>query len=307
MVGDYTIAATAEPIEVRVGEPVTLTITITAAGFMENIFFQPLRYQPLLVNHFEVPSDRSLPQRTEKSKIYTQTIRPLSTNIEEVPPLSLAYFSPTSNAYVIAQSAPIPLKVLPAEQIGVFGLDSSAFQSRLRSVEEGIRQNYENPDMLENKRRPLLGWAPLALALPVLLLPPLIVGGFALVSLFGERKHHIQRTAKAARAYKVYRKNATHIIQGHQMKSSVYSELDHVLRAYLGDRLHLAPGALTFREVQTRLAETGADTDTLEQLGHLFGLCEAYRFTADYDGAANAKQIIHNASRIVKAVERTLK
>ena len=307
MVGDYTIAVTAEPASIRVGEPITLTITVTAGTFMENIFFQPLRYQPFLINRFEIPAERSLPQRSGKSKIYTQTIRPLSVTISNVPPIQLVYFSPTSNAYLTVQSAPIPLQVSPAETITAFGLGDTPHRSRLRAVKEGIRHNYENPDMLENQRLPFLGWAPLELVSALLLCPPLMIGGLALLSLFGEKKHHIHRTAKAARAYKIYRKNAAHIIRRHSMKSEVYRDLDAVLRAYLGDRLHLNPGALTFRDAETRLTGEGAKANTIAELRKLFMICEAYRFTHGFDGKANATQIIHDANRIVKTVERNLK
>lgn len=305
MVGDYTIVATAEPAAVREGEPVTLTITITAAEFVENIFFQPLRYQPLLVNRFEIPDERSLPKIDGKSKIYTQTIRPLSTTISNIPPIQLAYFSPTSNAYLTVQTAALPLEVSPAEDVAAYGMDGAPYRTRLRAVKEGIRQNYTNPDMLETRRPPLLGWAHPALVLPILLLPPLLVGGLWLVSLFGEKKHHIHRTAKAARAYKVYRKNAASIAHRHPMKRAIYSELDQVLRAYLGDRLHANPGALTFRDAAALLVT--ADAKTLEELEDLFVLCETYRFTAGFDEAADAKKIIHDANRIVKAIEGSLK
>lgn len=307
MLGDYTIDVQADPETVRVGEPVTLTITITAAGFMENIFFQPLRYQPLLVNRFEIPAERALPQRMGKSKIYTQTVRPLSTTISNVPPIQLAYFSPASNAYITARSAPIPLQVLPAEAVAVFGMDTTPYRSRLRTAKEGIRHNYETPDMLESRRRPLFGWAHPGLVFPILLLPPLVLAGLSLISLLGEKKHHIHRTAKATRAYKVYRKNAAHIIRSHHMKVEIYGDLDHVLRAYLGDRLHLVPGALTFRDAEKSLVGKGADTRTLEELKELFARCEAYRFTTDFNETAQAKKIIHDATRIVKAVERSLK
>jgi hypothetical protein len=274
---------------------------------MENIFFQPLRYQPFLANRFEIPAERSLPQRSGKSKIYTQTIRPLSTTISNVPPIQLAYFNPAANTYITIQSDPIPLRVSPAETIAAFGMDGAPYRSRLRSVKEGIRHNYENPDMLETRRLPLFGWAHPALVIIFLLLPPLVVAGLALASLFGEKKHHIHRTAKAARAYKVYRKNTAHIIHSHSMKSEVYGDLDQMLRAYLGDRLHLNPGALTFRDAEGLLAEAGADSQTLEELKNLFELCEAYRFTTDYNVTADAKQIVHDTNRIVKAVERNLK
>ena len=305
MVGDFTIAVEAEPTEVRVGEPVTLKITITAAQFMENIFFQPLRYQPLLINRFDIPEDRALPLREGKSKIYTQTIRPLSSQISQIPPLQLSFFQPASNAYITIESAPIRLSVSPAEQIGVFGGDS--MQHRLHTVEEGIRHNYENPDMLVSHRRPLLGWTHPVMAIALLLLPPFIGGGVLLATLFGEKKHHIHRTAKAARAYKIFRKNAAHITRGPSMKSEIYSELDRVLRVYLGDRLHLNPGALSFRDARIQLAAFGADTQTLEDLQALFTRCEAYRFTTAHNEPGNAKQILRNAIRIVKSIERKLK
>ena len=91
------------------------------------------------------------------------------------------------------------------------------------------------------------------------------------------------------------------------MKSELYNELDQVLRAYLGDRLHMNPGALSFRDAEQRLSDAGADSETLNELRHLFALCEAYRFTANYDEQGDAKQIIREATRIVKAVEGMLK
>lgn len=304
MVGDYSIEVTAEPTTVKVGEPITLTIQVTAQQFMENIFFPPLRYQPNLVNRFEIPSDRSLPKQEGKSKIYTQTIRPLSTTNTELPPIQLSFFNPASQSYQTVESATIPLSVSSADEIGVFG--GGIYQNRLRAVEDGIRHNFESPDMLSRKRGPLFGWAHPALVLLILLLPPALFGGISLVSLFGEKKHHIHRTAKAARAYKIFRKNALHI-HSHQMKSEIYSDLDEVLRAYLGDRLHLTPGALSYRDAKYKLIEAGASEETLKELKTLFALCEAYRFTTDYNEQGDARQIVKDANRIVKTVEKSLK
>ena len=304
MVGEYAIHVDAEPTTVHVGEPVTLTITVTASNYMESISLGPLRDQPLLADRFEIPSERSLPRLEGKSKIYTQTIRPLSTLSSEIPPLRLVHFSPAAETYVTAESLPIPLTVLPAEEIGFSG--AGTYPRSLHTVEGGIRHNYEKPDMLQNRRLLLFGTR-LAVALAILLIPPLTAGGISLFSLVGRRRHHIYRTAKAARAYKVFRKNAAHIVLSHSMKSEIYRDLDRVLRAYLGDRLHLTPGALSFRDAAVRLRESGTDSDTLAELQQLFELCEAYRFTRGYDEKADAKEIVRNAARIVKAVERKLK
>jgi hypothetical protein len=304
MVGEFGIEVTAEPSEVSVGEPVTLTITITSTGFAETIFFPSLRYQPMLVNRFEIPADRSLPVRSNKSKTYTQTIRPLSTDVDSIPPIQLAYFSPESNAYVSVKSSPIPLKVLPAEEIGIFGVN--IHQSRLQTAEGGIRHNHEGPELLEHSRTPLFGTRPF-IALALLLLPPLAMGVHALASIFGKKRHHIQRTAKAVRAYRVFRRNVAHIIHSHSRKSAIYGDLDPMLRAYLGDRLHLNPGALSFRDAKEQLAAAGAEPRTLEELERVFTLCEAYRFARCFDEKGDARTIVRNAVETVKAVERTLK
>lgn len=305
MVGEFTIAVLAEPLDVRVGEPVTLTVTVTAAGFMEAIDFPSLRYQPQLANRFEIPSERSLPARSGKSKTYTQTIRPLSTDIDAVPPLQLAYFSPASNRYVVAETAPIPLRVSPAGEIGVFG--ATSFQSRLRTAEGGIRQNRAGDRLLASGRPLLFGWAHPFAVFAVLLVPPLVVAACALAALFGEKRHHIRRTAKAARAYREFRRNIVHIAHHHRTKREIYGDLDEILRAYLGDRLHLNPGALAFREARERLSAAGVDAGILDRIGALFAVCEAYRFTAGFDGPADAKAIMRDAANVVAAVERRLK
>ncbi len=304
MVGRFSIEVTAEPTDVQVGEPITLTIKITAANRVETIFFEPLRYQPNLVNRFEIPSDRALPTIEGQHKIYTQTIRPLSTSSTEVPPLQLAYFDPSAGAYAVAESEAVALNVSPADEVGVFG--SAGYKSRLQAVNAGIRQNYENPDMLRTRRRPLFGWVHPAAAVPILLLPPVLFAAAALAALLGSKKHHIHRTAKAARAFKVFRRNAAQL-KTRRMKTEIYRGLDECLRAYLGDRLHLVPGALAFRDAAAALQKAGADSKDIQKLQQLFSVCEAYRFTSGYDQPADPRPIIAAAVETVRALERSLK
>lgn len=307
LVGQYSLAVHAEPTAVRVGEPITLTITVTAAQFMETILFPPLRYQPLLINRFEIPSERSIPQLSGKAKIYTQTIRPLSTDLTEIPPIELHFFNPESGQYEVAKSSAIPLTVSPSEAVAAYGVNGT-LRNRLRAVEEGIRQNYVASDMLKNRRPPLFGWAHPLIVFAILLLPPALFGGLSLVTFFSDRKRHIHRTAKAARAFRVYRRNAGALRHRNlKMKSEIYRELDRVLRAYLGDRLHKRPGAITFKEVDAALEERGAGKTVRDDLKSLFETCEAYRFTDNFDTEGDAKSIFQHADRIVKAVEGVLR
>jgi len=306
MVGSFSLSVDAEPLNVHVGEPITLTIRVEAKRFMEAINFPPLRYQPLLINKFEIPTERSLPELSGNAKIYTQSIRPLSTAVSNIPPLQLVYFDPVSNAYITATSDPIPLTVSGAVPVTEYGSEAQVYHRRIQRLAGGIRQNYQNPDILKNQRPALFGWTHPFIVLLVLLTPPLVFGGFELASLFGKRKHYIRRTALAARAHRVYRRNTAPITRL-QQKREIYTDLDRTLRAYLGDRLHKRAGALTFQDVKKELADAGVDSQTLEELKTLFETCEAYRFTTGYDDAADARKIVHDANRIIKAVERSLK
>ncbi|MCF7847826.1 MAG: BatD family protein [Kiritimatiellales bacterium] len=306
LIGSFTIDVQAEPLSVRVGEPVTLTVRIESDRFMETINFPSLRYQPQLINKFEIPDERSLPELAGKAKISTQSIRPVSTTVSNIPPLELVFFNPASNAFMTATSEPIPLTVSEAVLVAEYGTGEQQYRSRLKTVTDGIRHNYENPDMLISRKYALFGWAHPIAVCTIVLVPPILFGTIALLAFFGKKKHNIRRTAKAARAYRIYRKNAAAIAHL-RTKSEIYMGLDQTLRAYLGDRLHKRPGALTFRGVEKKLAAAGTDFQTVEKLESVFEICEAYRFTAGFDENADAKQIVHAANRIVKAVERNLK
>ena len=303
LVGEFSIAVSAAPLSVHEGDPITLAITVSTPRHPEAISLPPLRYQPGLAGRFRIPDERSLPQVTDHAKIYTQTVRPLSSGIREIPALQLAFFNPASNAYAVVRSKPIPIKVEPAKSVAAYAR-GGRFHTTPRATEGGIRQNHAGPDLLKSRRAPLLGWTSPLLVAAILLLPPLLAVGTVFLR---REKRRILRTTKAARAYRTYRKNTARILRDHRNKSGIYRDLDRVLRAYLGDRLHLAPGALALGDVLPHLVRAGVDPRVQTEFQQLFLLCETYRFTSAYDEPADTQAIVREANRIVKSIERCLK
>ena len=45
----------------------------------------------------------------------------------------------------------------------------------------------------------------------------------------------------------------------------------------------------------------------MDEMYDLFQRCEAYRFTEGYDEPADASAIVHQANRVVKAVDRSVR
>ncbi len=297
LVGEYSIEVEAEPKTVRVGDAITLTVTVTSAGFMENITLPPLRDQSLLASQFEIPSERALPARTQTSKIYTQTVRPLSTSVSNVPPLELSYFHPVSNAYMTVCSPAIPLTVTPSTGIAIYtGGNAPEFlepQAEIQRAVDAAHAVAEGHRITLSKRAGLLLSALLTL--------------LAAAWVWTVRRRPGSRKHPARRPDRLFRRQAMRLVHGSRTKRSIYGELDVMLRVYLGHRLHLNPGALTFREVEGCLAGAGVADENLDELRNLFMCCEAYRFTRDFDGPADAHVIVLNAVRIVQQMECNLK
>jgi len=281
MVGEYTLSVSAAPRSVHLGEPITLTIKIQSKQIIENITFPSLHQQSALLNHFEIPAERALPQLTKTGKIYTQTIRPLSTNLTQIPSLQLAYFSPTSNKYVIAKSAPIKIKVLPAKKIEVFQ-----------------NTNSTPPN-------------PFCLVCRILLTLLLLIFLFGFILLFykyiQKRKQRIRKKIRAEKAYKTFKNTTLKIEHKENKKRALYIQLDYALRSYFSTRFGFNANALSFREIQTHLLKIKINPILVKKLKTLFNRCEAYRFTTHYDEPTDPKTVLNTARTLIDQLEKEIK
>jgi hypothetical protein len=79
------------------------------------------------------------------------------------------------------------------------------------------------------------------------------------------------------------------------------------MRYYLGDKLRLSPGAVTFNDVRGLLLKNGSPADTVALLERLLDECE----TSRYAGSAAATQaegdVIERALGLAKDLERDLR
>ena len=284
LVGDYSIQVSAQPTELRVGDPLQLSITIHSSGRMEQIELPPLSLQPGLSEQFEISSEEPLPTLSPQAKTFLRTLRPRSTAVTNLPPLRLAFFNPASNAYEVVQSQPIPLKVLPAPEMTALGLH----------VKSGSASALSRHTLFF-----ILGILLSALLVLFLL--------FALFFLFSRKKKQLQRWLRVHNAFRRFRRAARSLATPSAEKSIFYTRLDLLLRDYFGHRFELTPSALSFRDVEKILRVSQVPDELISSLRDLFLLCETYRFTAPVSDSLPAHETLRQTLQLLRSLEQHLK
>ena len=79
------------------------------------------------------------------------------------------------------------------------------------------------------------------------------------------------------------------------------------LRHYLGSRLRLSPGALTFSDVNDALLARRVDSDAIERLKGLFDKCEASRYTGTAESNDNPTTVVERTINLVREIEGSLR
>ncbi len=308
-IGEYKIEANAVPTEVSVGDPITLTISLSGPDYLEHVKLPLLTQQPELANNFKIPKDRAIGEISGKTKIFTQTIRALRHDVTQIPSIELPYFDSRSGSYSIARTGPIPINVKKTKVITALDAEGIAEQAssgaEVENWSKGIAFNYEDMSVIENQRFGPVSWLMTPACMMAILLPPIMF--ILLLSSVGvmRKRNSDPLKTRARKAYGNF-KNALNEVQN---ASSAGKSCDMILDAfsnYLGDKLRMPMGALTFNDVKDKLRSKGVSQDTLDQLKTLFETCDAGRY-AGSGPISDAVSMTKQSSAIAEVLEKKLK
>jgi oxygen tolerance protein BatD len=119
-IGAFQLEASASKTTVNVGDPIRLTLRISADEPMVGIDDGPdLASDERFADRFKVSSEgwREKLPRQSGQRVYETTIRALDEHVTQVPPIRLYSFHPASRSYRTYQSNPIELVVNPVQEI----------------------------------------------------------------------------------------------------------------------------------------------------------------------------------------------
>jgi len=306
-VGRYKIAAQAVPIEVNIGEPITLTLKISGPEYLEDVAAPALDRQPNLTADFKIPPEIESGKIENGVKTFTQTIRAKRADVTEIPAIELPYFDTETERYAVARTAPIPLEVKETKVVTAQDAEGHApvvAGRALKAWSRGIMANYDDLGVLQDQYYGPETWLRSPSWIALLVLPPCAYFALLLATITIRRRQADPRAVQARKAAAVFRRA---LQRTRQPGTDPYAVVLQALRSYLGSKLRLAPGALTFADVDAPLTKRGVTPEQRLELGALFEACTAGRYAGGAGQDADPATLPRRALALVQQLERVLK
>ncbi len=299
LIGRYSIETEASPREVNVGDPITLTMRIRGPHYLGNVTPPALDQQAELVKNFKLPLEMADGKITGDAIVFTQTIRAKHADVKEIPAIELPYFDSEKGEYIVAESDPIPIQVrktrIVTAQDAEGGAPTERSKTTLETSSGGIAYNYTSLEALEQQHigHNLLLASPLALT--ILGLPPALYV-ILLILVTTHRKRHADPEALLAR-------RASGQLKSDLQTVSDLPGLHAAFQRYIGSKLRLQPGAITYKDIERRLDEQ-ISRETLRAIKEILDACEAGRYGGSAEGEIS--QLIEKTRSVAKSVEEKL-
>lgn len=289
-VGRFEIAASAMPIEVSVGDPITLTLRATdlsGTSALEGLQAPDLARQPSFATGFRVPRDAAAGSVESRSKVFTQSIRALSDTVTEIPPIEFVYFDPDRGEYEVARSAPIAITVKPSAvaRIELDGSDEAdgAQKPAFTRVEGGLLANASIAESSSSATVDL-GW----------LLAPFGAGPAALgLALWMRRRADADRQDPS-------RRRSRGAMKGFEQKLAADGSAEGLAAAvlsYIADRTGAPPGSLTRGDAVASLASRGAPATVCTDVETFLRRCERARYSGERIVPDDARALVRSLER----------
>jgi hypothetical protein len=274
LIGRYTISASAEPTNVSVGDPITLSIKI-GGEYLKAVRWPVLEDIKSMVENFKIPEEKGAPQMAGGSKVFTQTIRANSDKVTEIPAIPLSFFDVDTGRYVTVKSQPISLKVAPTKVLNISdlqGLAASPAGREIEAIKKGLSANYEGADCLTNQGFSLAS----AIVSPGYLL---LWAGPLLVLLAGSIVRISSHTSAARQAARKRRTAAAKAEKKlRRLSHGGHDQMAVILKQYVADRFDKTAGSLTADDCFDAVVEATGDNRSAESLKEIIELCEAGQY-----------------------------
>lgn len=309
-VGSYSIETSASSTDVGVGDPLTLTISISGSEYLENVELPPLSKDPELERDFKIPDEMAAGLIKNGSKIFAQTLRAKSEEVKAIPPVRFSYFDPQRGEYQTAASKPIALRVKPTRIVTEADVEGrvapKSVKNELEAWSEGIAYNYEGPEVLENQKLTLSTLVRSPLWMMALVLPfSLYMALFVRVQVKRSQMSDPDRS-RSRRALATFTKRIKALGSGELLASQSCTDLLDAVRCYLGDKLRLDGAALTFADVQKHLRDRGIDNEITSGLEVIFSLCELGRYGGGVGSAKPLDDLVEDAFQVIRSLDQKL-
>ncbi len=300
------LRAAIEPAEMNVGDPVTLSLTLSGPAAIAQAKLPPLDSFAPLDQDFLLRADSLREQVQEKEKVFQVSLRVKGEQVRELPPLEIPYFNTRTGTYQFARSAAVPIKVRPTRVLTESDLEGakplaalSATAWNVRDWKDGILFNYADTSSLLARE---VGVGELASRPEVigLLAGPAALLALAAVLALRRRAARLAAEGPEPEAQEPAPPVRTAVTGGAEEALAACREL-------LKTRLGLPPGRLIWQDVQTELSGRGLEPELVEQTRELFERLERRSYGgAGQEPAEEEGALAERAARLIEQLDLRL-
>lgn len=300
LIGRYRISAAASATDVNVGDPITLTIRVGSTGTVLREPHLNLEDQPTFKDRFRISESPSEPSRQRGELIYEQIIRPLSDDVNEIPPVELPYFDTQTGKYAVATTNAIPLKVRPTRIVTAGDAQGAApngpVGSGVEDASGGIAYNFSAAECLVDQRFNLMVALQNPLWITAIGGPPALYIAALLVGVWRKRDQGDQAGKRRRRALA----GARSALGDSSSGQSPVERVGRVVRQYVADRFDRPAAGLTTADCVELVSEV--DPVMGQRLRAILDQCDAARYSGT--SSQQADDLSQTAETLLAAIDR---
>ena len=302
-VGQFTFDVSVSPVEVGVGDPITVRVQVIGSGGLKSIEV-PSYHES---NDFKVYE----PQVSQENnrKVSEQVLIPRSEDVRVVPEIVFSVFDPDIEKYRLIKRGPFPIKVNPSEDKGSFKVVA------LRGGDVTVIEEAIGKDLIFLKDKPgrlVKGVNRFSAGL----LNKFLYGLFSFILFVGifllkwiNRMRTDSAFVKRLKAVKKAHKQLEPIVKnmGQVAAKDVYDTLYRVLSGYFLDKLSIDAANIEFMELKSILSARGINSNVLTRIESIIDQCNKVRFASFEPNPTKMKDHIRECESIIAECEKVLK
>lgn len=308
-VGSFSLEVSAQPLTVKVGEPITVTMKVSGVGSIDSASPPVIKtgagfrtYPPEVATKKKVTAGK-----IGGEKVFKQVIVPLEEGGTEIPAVSFSYFDPGPGKYRTEVKTPIPVMV-EAAPVGdnvalVEAVVVPGGKERIKILKKDILYIKDSPGSLRRSGRPFYRnpfyWICHLAALALL----------CVVWVVQSRRERLRsdviyaRRVGASRAVRRRFKTARRWLKEGDAEK-YYGEVHRALIRYLADKLGLPSGAADPETVRNKLSGKGVSPRILEELAVCFETCNRARFAPGQADRNEMTKFLKSLEKLIGQLEK---
>ncbi|MBC8872341.1 MAG: BatD family protein [Planctomycetes bacterium] len=274
-IGQFQIESQLAPTKAKVGDPMTLTLTVRGKGTLDALTTPRLEDISEVADHFRIHEGTE--ESDDEMRRFTYSLRPLDAGIERFPPVEMSYFDVDREEYVTLKTAEIPVEVGIAEELSSTEIAmANASPSGARDVEiqkGGLMANHTLTSLRDDSVDPYRWFAGLGS----------LAGVYVIVVLVTQKARRLMGDPALVRRRAAATRARGRLREARRRHADAAEEADSLRAAIVGliaDVAGIDEAGLTTGDVRERLLEMGADESIVERLTAWCEACDAARYGA---------------------------